>query len=184
MHKIDYDDYFLTLAYVIAQRSIDPSSKCGAVLVAKDRRILSTGYNGPIRGSDDERIPLERPAKYAHMLHGEENCILAYNGSAQDLEGSTMYVTGQPCHKCLRMIIQKGIRNIVYTDGNKTVLVDTAEKAISELMLSYTTGVNVRMVDNSHKIVNLLERTQTYIKLKNRDKFIYSPIVDDLIEKH
>lgn len=183
MNKVNYDDYFLTLAYLVAQRSPDPSSKCGAVLVAKDRRILSTGYNGPIRGSDDDRVPLTRPEKYPHMLHGEENCILAYNGSAYDLEDSTIYVTGQPCHKCLRMIIQKGIRNIVYTDGNQTVLQDAAEKAICELMLSYSDKVTVRVVDNSREIVNLLERTQTYLKLKNVDKFAYSPVLDDLIDK-
>lgn len=181
--KVNYDDYFLSMCYLVAQRSIDPSTKCGAVLVSKDHRILSTGYNGPIKGSDDGRIPLSRPEKYPHLLHAEENCILAYNGSFQDLDGAVMYVTGQPCHKCLRMIIQKGIRNIVYTDGNQTVMQDTAEKAICELMLDYTAGVVTRVVDNSDSIVRLLETTQTYIKLKNKDKFIYSSTLEDFIGK-
>ena len=152
-------------------RSIDPSSKCGAVLVSKESKILSTGYNGPIKGADDEKIPLERPAKYAHMLHAEENCLLAYNGSNQDLEGASMYVTGAPCHKCLRMILQKGIRNIIITDGNRTAVQDAADRAACDLMLSYLAPVNIRTINNLPDIVTLLGKTQDYIRAKNPDKF-------------
>lgn len=171
MNKINYDDYFLCMCYLVAMRSIDPSTKCGAVLVSKDYKVLSTGYNGPLKGSNDDLVPLERPAKYAHLLHAEENCILAYNGCAQDLIGSIMYVTGKPCHKCLRMIIQKGIRNIVYTDGNQAIMQDEAEKAIVDLMLSYSPPVTIRVVDNSSQIHALLGTTQSYIKSKNHTKF-------------
>ena len=168
MKKLDYDDYFLTLAYVVAQRSIDPSSKCGAVLVGAENQILSTGYNGPIRGSDDDMIPLERPAKYAHMLHAEENCILSFDGRRPDLEYSTIYVTGAPCHKCLRMIIQKGIYNIVHTDGNKTVMHDEDENKRCQLMLDYTQGrVAVRALKNLPNIIGVLKLTEDYIRRKN-----------------
>lgn len=85
MTKPNYDDYFLTMSYLVAQRSIDPSTKCGAVLVSADKRILSTGYNGPIRGVDDAKIPLTRPEKYPHFIHAEENAVLAYFGSKQEL---------------------------------------------------------------------------------------------------
>jgi len=171
MNKINYDDYFLTIAYVVAQRSPDPSTKCGAVLVSKENRILSTGYNGPIKGSDDRLVPLERPAKYAHLLHSEENCLLAYSGCSQDLEGSTMYVTGAPCHNCLRMILQKGVTNIVYTNGNLAVMQDSAEQDICKLILSYSKDVKVRVVGNLPEIVSLLKKTESYIINKNLDKF-------------
>ncbi len=171
MNKINYDDYFLAMCYLVAMRSIDPSTKCGAVLVSKDHKVLSTGYNGPIRGADDSMIPLERPAKYAHLLHSEENCLLAYNGSNEDLENATMYVTGAPCHKCLRMIIQKGVRNIVYTNGNLANMQDTAELAICELMLTYSQPVNVRVVDNLPQIVGLFQSAGEYIKKKNPARF-------------
>lgn len=171
MTKPDYDEYFLTMCYVVAMRSIDPSTKCGAVLVSKEHKILSTGYNGPIRGSVDEAIPLTRPEKYAHLLHAEENCLLAYNGSHQDLENATMYVTGAPCHKCLRMILQKGIRNIVYTDGNLAVMQDTTEHQICQLMKNYVRGnINIRIVKNLPDIVALLDVTKAYIKDKNPGK--------------
>jgi dCMP deaminase len=172
MSKVNYDDYFLAMCYLVAMRSIDPSTKCGAVLVSKEHKILSTGYNGPIRGVDDTMVPLERPAKYAHFLHAEENCLLAYNGSSQDLVGSTMYVTGAPCHKCLRMILQKGIRNLVYTNGNLAVMQDDTEHNICALMRSYIPeGLNVRVIDNLPEIIKLFGVTQDYIKLKNPSKF-------------
>jgi dCMP deaminase len=171
MNKIPYDDYFLTMAYLVAQRSIDPSSKCGAILVGAENQVLSTGYNGPIRGSDDDMIPLERPAKYAHMIHAEENCILAFDGGRPDLDGATIYVTGAPCHKCLRMIIQKGIYNIVYANGNKTVMHDEEENKRCQMMLDYTKGsVTVRVVDNFPQIVGLLGDTAAYVIRKNPGK--------------
>ena len=116
-------------------------------------------------------VPLERPAKYAHLLHAEENCLLAYSGCIQDLADATMYVTGAPCHKCLRMIIQKGVKNIVYTDGNLAVMQDVAEQEICKLMLSYSDGVSIRVVSNLPQICELLQNTETYIVKKNPKKF-------------
>ena len=171
MNKINYDDYFLTMCYLVAMRSIDPSTKCGAVLVSKERKVLSTGYNGPIKGSIDGLVPLIRPAKYCHILHAEENCLLAYNGSNQDLDGATMYVTGRPCHKCLRMILQKGIKNIVYCNANLAVMQDADEKAIVDLMLEYSPKVNIRVLDNIDQIYATLQLTSQYIKDKNPTKF-------------
>jgi dCMP deaminase len=171
MNKIEYNDYFLAICYLIAQRSIDPSTKCGAVLVSADKRVLSTGYNGPIKGVDDSKIPLTRPEKYPHIIHAEENCVLAYNGSKQDLEGATMYVTGAPCHKCLRIMLQKGIHNITITKGNKTVMHDDAEGKLCQQMLSYTPNVNYKVVPNIRQVVGLLENTIEYIIVKNPEDF-------------
>ena len=168
-----YTDYFLTIAYLVAMRSIDPSTKCGAVLVSADKRILSTGYNGPLRGANDSKVPLTRPDKYPHMIHAEENCLLAYNGSFQDLEGSTMYVTGKPCHKCLRMILQKGIHNIVVTKGNQTVMHDDAEEKICQSLMDIlpADSINYQTINNVRDIHKLLQITMDYIVKKNPNEF-------------
>ena len=171
MNKLNYDDYFIALAYVVAMRSPDPSTKCGAVLVSHEKRILSTGYNGPIKGVNDTLVPLDRPAKYGHLLHAEENCLLAYSGGNQELIGAIMYITGAPCHKCLRMIVQKGIMNIVYANGNLAVMQDVAEQEICKLMLTYADNVSVRIVKNLPDIVKLLQTTGEYIVKKNPEKF-------------
>ena len=166
-----WDEYYLTMAFVVAQRSFDPSSKCGSVIVSKDNRVLSTGYNGPIRGSNDNEIPLDRPRKYCHMIHGEENAILAYNGSYQDIQGATIYVTGRPCHRCLRMILQKGITTIVY-GPNVTKVVDKEDMEAQKIMLAGRNGIKIIETD-SDSVKNLLQRTSDYIDKKLKESKNY-----------
>ena len=173
----EFDICYLTMAYVMAQRSFDPSSKCGTIIVSKDGRPLAMGYNGPIKGSKDEEIPLTRPERYYHMLHGEENALLSYSSSHQDIEGATAYVTGRPCHRCLRMLIQKGIKRIVYSQ-NKTKVVDDDDIAAQKIMLySYKNNAimmgeptsRVEMVEVPFEgVEDLLKGTQQYIDYKKK----------------
>jgi dCMP deaminase len=164
-NRPNWDIYYLTLAFLISQRSFDPSSKCGTVIVSKDNRVLSTGYNGPIKGSNDNFIPLTRPEKYAHMIHGEENALLAYSGSHQDIQEATAYITGRPCHKCLRMMIQKGITKIIHSK-NCTKVVDKADKEAQDIMLRDHPTIDIREIP-SDNIIQLLEKTIEYINIKN-----------------
>jgi dCMP deaminase len=161
-----WDEYYLTMAFVVAQRSFDPSSKCGSVIVSKDNRVLSTGYNGPIKGSNDNEIPLDRPRKYCHMIHGEENALLAYNGSHQDIQGATIFVTGRPCHRCLRMLLQKGVTRIIY-GPNVTKLVDQADIDAQEIMLK-NRNIEIKEID-FNLIMSLLEKTFWYIEKKSKE---------------
>jgi dCMP deaminase len=164
--KPGWDTYYLTQCFLVAQRSIDPSTKCGAVIVSKDGRVLSQGYNGPLRGSDDSKVPLTRPDKYPHMIHAEENAILSYNGSYQDIQGSTIYVTGSPCHKCMRMIRQKGIKTIVYPEFPITKCQDEADLKATELMDEYAEKVTIREVDCVGDIFHLIDQTKLYMSNK------------------
>lgn len=168
-NRPNIDVYYLTIAFVVAQRSFDPSSKCGAVIVSKDGRILSTGYNGPIKNSRDDEIPLTRPAKYFHAIHSEENSILAYNGSYQDIAGATIYVAGHCCHRCLRMIIQKGITRIVY-GKNDTMVVDQADIDAQKIMLRHHPEVEVIEIQDNIDVQALLRKTDEYIEIKKNDK--------------
>jgi len=165
-----WDEYYLTMAFIVAQRSFDPSSKCGAVIVSKDNRVLSTGYNGPIKSSNDKEIPLTRPQKYCHMIHGEENSLLAYNGSFQDIQGGTIYVTGRPCHRCLRMILQKGITRIVY-GPSVTKVVDGSDMEAQEIMIK-NRNIEIKEVD-SILITELLDKTIAYIYSKSKESKNY-----------
>ena len=177
MGRPSWDEYYLTIAYVVAQRSFDPSSKCGCVLVSKDNRVLSTGYNGPIAGSIDSKIPLERPAKYKHMLHGEENALLAYSGSQQDIRGGTAYVTGRPCHRCLRMLLQKKIARIVYSSANVTKVLDQEDWDAQQIMIYDCEGASprVEMVETgSEEIFAMLDRTKKYIEHKLTEEKNYN----------
>lgn len=104
---------FLYLAEFISAWSHDPSTKVGAVVVDKDRRVVSTGYNGLARGVNDTKERLEnREIKYKIILHAEENAIMF---SKQNLDGCSLYVSAMPpCSHCASLIIQSGIKK-VYT---------------------------------------------------------------------
>jgi len=159
-----WDNYYLTMAFVVAQRSIDPNTRCGCVIVSKDNRVLATGYNGPIKQSDDKKIPMTRPEKYAHFIHSEENALLAYSGSTQDISGATAYVTGRPCHRCLRDLIQKGITHIIY-GPNVTKVLDRADYEAQLIMLEAHPEVEIREISNE-PVFKLLHDTEAYIKIK------------------
>jgi len=160
-----WDAYYLTMAFIVAQRSFDPSSKCGCVIVAKDNRVLSTGYNGPIKGSQDNLIPLTRPEKYKHMIHGEENALLAYSGSYQDIQGATAYITGRQCHRCLRMLLNKGIKKIIY-GPNVTKVVDEPDMEAQRIMLRDHKDVVVEEFDDPESLLGLLAKTSDYTQHK------------------
>ena len=114
---IGWDQYFMGVAMLSAQRSKDPNTQVGACIVSKDKKILSLGYNGAPTGYHDENMPWDREGdfintKYAYVCHAELNAILNNKGSI--LEGSTIYVDLFPCNECAKAIIQSGIKEIVY----------------------------------------------------------------------
>jgi len=170
LERPSWDEYYLTIAYVVAQRSFDASSKCGCVLVSNDNRVLSTGYNGPLKHSIDEEIPLTRPEKYCHMLHGEENALLAYSGSHQDIQNATAYITSRPCHKCLRMLLQKGITKIIYGE-NETKMVGEDDMKAQELMIDHQIKwhgyPHIEEIKND-LVQAILHKTSDYIDAKRK----------------
>ena len=105
---------FMEVAELVKTWSKDPSTKVGAVVVGPDREIRSTGYNGLVRGVDDNKPErLERPTKYDCFEHAERNAV--YNACliGASLKGCVIYVTSMPCPDCARAIIQSGIKMVV-----------------------------------------------------------------------
>jgi len=166
--KPSWDVYYLAQCFLIAQRSIDTGTKCGAIIVSKDNRVLSQGYNGPLKKIHDSQVPMTRPEKYYHMIHAEENAILAYNGSYQDIQGSSIYITGTPCHKCLRMIIQKGISEIVVPEFPITKCQDEGDLKAAEFMMEQS-DIKIRTISEIDRIFKLFDMTKYYMdeKLSN-----------------
>ena len=121
-----WDEYFLDLAEQVSRRSPDPNTKHGCVLVDSDRRVISTGYNGPVSGLPHELVPLGRPAKYDWFIHAEDNAVAF---ARCDLRQATAYVTGTPCAACFRRLLQVGIRRIVQGDRQATCLTDEELRA-------------------------------------------------------
>ena len=136
--RIDYiswDEYFMGVAILSSKRSKDPSTQVGACIVNKDKKIVGIGYNGFPHGIDDDSFPWGKEGdyvdtKYPYVVHAEPNAIL---NSTSSLVGCTIYVTLFPCCECAKLIIQSGIKEIVYiSDKNAADQTTIASKRLFE----------------------------------------------------
>jgi len=115
---LSWDDYFMSVAHLSAMRSKDPSTQVGACIVNPQNRIVGIGYNGFPAGCSDDDLPWEREGaspldtKYMYVCHAEMNAIL--NRISSDTRECRIYVGLFPCNECAKLIIQSGIREVVY----------------------------------------------------------------------
>ena len=112
MEKFDHS--YLEMAQIWAQNSYCKRRKVGALLV-KDRMIISDGYNGTPSGF--ENICEEDGVTKPYVLHAEANAITKVAKSGNSSDGATLYVTASPCAECAKLIIQAGIKRVVYRDA-------------------------------------------------------------------
>ena len=112
-NQLKWDKRYLSLAEFVAQWSKDPSTKTGAVICDPSKRIISLGYNGFPIGVDDSPERLNnREVKYQMIVHCERNAIIF---ARQNLEGCTLYTWPfASCSACAGMVIQTGIKRVVY----------------------------------------------------------------------
>ncbi len=113
---ISWDECFMRMAHVISDRSKDPNTQAGAVLVDPNNVVVGLGYNGFPRGVANQDLPWRRDggfcdSKYAYIVHAEENAIYNANARTKDC---ILYCTLFPCNECAKTIIQNGVKEIVY----------------------------------------------------------------------
>lgn len=147
-----WEQYFMSLAYTVAAKSKDPSTKVGAVIVAPDNSIRSTGYNGFPRQVDESRLPtMNREEKYMFMAHAEQNAICQAAKSGTHTDGCTIYISSlPPCWTCARMIIQSGITMVVYS--NSEVPDRWKNECMCAIKMLCEAGVICRQVNSDCKI--------------------------------
>ncbi len=115
MERASWDEYFMNIARVVASRSTCDRKQVGSVIV-RDKTILSTGYNGSIRG-------LAHCAEIGHMIendhcvatiHAEQNAILQAAKNGVMIDQASVYVTASPCWSCFKCIANAGLRRVIY----------------------------------------------------------------------
>jgi len=159
----DWDSWFMTLCFLVAQRSLDKHTKCGCVVVDDSNTILSVGYNSPPRGCADAFVPLERPEKYDYMKHSEENAIINAARTGICLKGSTFYITGPPCHGCFGDMINVGVKKIVHgpvahsTSGSESKIID---------FMKINQSIEIIEIKDISSVFQLLSKTEEYISSK------------------
>ena len=128
--RMSKDKYYLNIADAVLDRSTCLRRKYGAIIVKNDE-ILSTGYNGAPRGRKNcvdlgyctrEQLKVPRGERYelCRSVHAEANAITKVAKSANNCDGSTLYITAAPCIECSKLIIQAGIRRVVYSDDYRS----------------------------------------------------------------
>jgi dCMP deaminase len=140
----DWDEYFMEIAHVVARRSTCIRRQIGAVIV-RDKRILTTGYNGAPMGlahcledeclRDKMGIASGTRQEMCRALHAEQNAVIQAALHGIPIQGGTLYCTNQPCVLCAKTIINAGIVRIVYErDYPDQFALDLIQEAEIELV--------------------------------------------------
>jgi dCMP deaminase len=141
-----WDEYFMSITEMVAQRSTCLRRKVGAILV-RDKRIIATGYNGaPAKVShcldigclrEQQGIPSGERHELCRGLHAEQNAIIQAALHGFSVEGSTLYCTNMPCSICSKMLINARIEKIYYKEGYadslSSLLLDEAQVPVLQL---------------------------------------------------
>jgi len=188
MNRPSWDEYYMDMAFLISQKSLDPSTKHGCIVVDNKHTPLSMGYNSPPRDCIDENIPLTRPEKYPYMVHAEENAMLNAARSGVSLIGSTFYITGYPCSRCFRGIKNVEATTIIYGPVNSNCISEEDKHAIEimnqkyasyeELLFELQYALNpriplpkviiprIKFIEYKGEIGKVLDKTKDYINQK------------------
>ena len=126
MERLSWDDYFMEITHLVAKRATCLRRQIGAVIV-RDKRILSTGYNGAPRGlahcletgclREKMGIPSGKQQELCRGLHAEQNAIIQAALSGVSIADSQIYSVTHPCVVCAKMIINAGIKRVVFEDS-------------------------------------------------------------------
>ncbi|KAF6214065.1 hypothetical protein GE061_011796 [Apolygus lucorum] len=133
---ISWDDLFMSSAFLIAMRSKDPVTQVGACIVNEENKIVGMGYNGMPIGCDDKVFPWGKTGevlqtKFMYVCHAEMNAVL--NKNSADVKKCRIYVGLFPCNECAKIIIQSGIKEVIFlSDKNKTKPETVASKIMFE----------------------------------------------------
>ncbi|XP_052078730.1 deoxycytidylate deaminase-like [Mytilus californianus] len=141
--NLEWDEYFMALAFLSAQRSKDPKTQVGACIVNEDKRIVGMGYNGMPNNCKDEEFPWGKGQtaednKHLYVCHAELNAVV--NKIQSDIRGCSMYVTLFPCNECAKIIVQSRLKKVIYykmpeipKDKTKAQEKDEIRKAVEKM---------------------------------------------------
>ena len=136
MSRVNWENYFMNIAKQVATRSTCDRKHVGAVIV-RDRTILSTGYNGSIRGMPhcDEVGHLMEEGHCVATIHAETNAILQAAKNGVMIDGAEVYITASPCWNCFKMLANAGIKKIYYGEFYRDQRIfDVAKRLSIELI--------------------------------------------------
>jgi len=162
---MNWHEYFFDMCALVAKKSKDQSTKCGAVIVGPGNEVRSTGYNSFPRGINDD-IPerQQRPEKYMWIEHAERNAIFNAARVGVPLVGCRIYQDWLPCTDCARAIIQCGISQIVVDNnspknGNKEWAKRWGDSLNISIIMLEEAGIEVNIYDRKMEMLHQFGKT-------------------------
>lgn len=145
IQRIEWDKYFIEITKLIAQRSGCLKRHVGAVLV-KDRRIIATGYNSAPCGIEEcstrgfclrQGSSQGQNLETCYAIHAEQNALMQCCNQGISCEGAELYCTTKPCNFCMRLLINAGIKKIIYIDDYNDSLTEELAKECDIKLIKY-----------------------------------------------
>jgi len=142
--RLSWDKYFMEIAKMVAKRSTCDRRNVGAVIV-KDKNILSTGYNGSPKGLPhcDEAGHEMSDGHCVRTIHAEANALIQAAKHGVAMDEAVMYLTDSPCYDCFKMLVNSGIKEVVYGEyydsryGSSSKVLKLAKKARIKIRTSF-----------------------------------------------
>ena len=152
---LSWDEYFMAVAQLSAMRSKDPGTQVGACIVNRNKRIIGIGYNGFPAGCSDDLLPWGREGafletKYPYVCHAEMNAITNASNKP-DLDGGALYVSLFPCNECAKLIVQVGLKEVVYLSDKYA----DDDKFVAARKIFQLAGVKTRAFVPARKLITL-----------------------------
>jgi len=138
--RVSWEEYFMNIAHEVATRSTCDRKEVGAVIV-RDKTILSTGYNGSLRGlphCDEVGHEMEND-HCIRTIHAEANAIVQASRNGMSIDGAEIYVTASPCYNCFKMIANAGISKIYYGEFYRDERISKHAEELSIKLVHLTT---------------------------------------------
>ena len=150
-------DAYYKQALAVADQSHDSETKVGALLIhGRTGAVISSGFNGFVRGADDTKLPNTRLDKYPYMVHAETNLVTNCARHGISTEGCFLFCTLSPCINCMRLLYQAGISMVffkdVYRDFNKNINMKDMHIKVSEIEDYYAAALEPRGVPKNEDL--------------------------------
>ncbi|XP_066535273.1 deoxycytidylate deaminase-like isoform X2 [Hoplias malabaricus] len=163
---LDCEDYFMAVAVLTSQRSKDPNTQVGACIVNQENNIVGIGYNSMPKGCDEDKMPWAGSAgdkldtKYPYVCYAVMNAIM--NKNSANVSGCSIYATLFPSNECAKLIIQSGIKEVIYLSYRykNTVQMEASKKLLDMAEVKYrlfTPKQNRIVIDLTPKSTSRLE---------------------------
>ncbi|KAF8367004.1 hypothetical protein PRIPAC_84833, partial [Pristionchus pacificus] len=139
---LEWDEYFMGIAILTGQRSKDPNTQVGCVLVDSRYRVVAAGYNGMPWGCPDSLMPWGKDNddplqdKNTYVCHAEMNAVM--NKNCVDLEGCRLYTTLFPCNECAKIVVQSRVKEVIYLADRESWKMDASKRLFDTVGITYS----------------------------------------------